>query len=74
MAQHAAWRADSSAVDYVVGEQLVTLPADGSDPTTQPSPIDEGAPMAWAPNGEQLVALQDDSKGVPGLRGRPRQR
>lgn len=56
----AAWRADGSAVDYVQGGDLVTLPADGSRPTTRPSPFEEGAPLAWAPTGEQLVALQDE--------------
>jgi hypothetical protein len=58
--RHAAWRADGTAVDYVSGSDLVTLPADGSEATTQPSPVDAGVPLAWAPSGEQLVALQDD--------------
>jgi hypothetical protein len=65
--RHAAWRADSSAVDHVAGADLVTLPADGSDPTTQPSPFDEGVPLAWAPDGEQLAALQEDDDGVLSL-------
>ena len=56
----AAWRADSSAVDYVQGPELVTLPVDGGEPSSQPSPFAEGSPLAWAPTGEQLVALQDD--------------
>lgn len=64
LVRHSAWRADSSAVDYVAGADLVTLPADGSDPTTQPAPVDEGVPLAWSPSGKQLVSLQPDSKGV----------
>ncbi len=56
----AAWRADSSAVDYVQGSDLITLPVDGGEPSSQPSPFAEGSPLAWAPTGEQLVALQDD--------------
>lgn len=64
--RHAAWRADGSAVDYVSGPDLVTVPVDGSDATTQPSPVDAGAPLAWAPSGEQLVALHD-TEGVLGL-------
>lgn len=66
-----AWRADSSAVDYVAGADLVTLPADGSAPTTQPSPVDEGVPLAWSPSGEQLVALQPDDQGVLSLVAAP---
>ena len=67
----AAWRADGSAVDYVSGSDLVTLPADGGDPTTQPSPVDEGAPLAWSPNGEQLIALQEAPDGNLGLVAAP---
>ena len=69
--RRAAWRADGSAVDYVEGSDLVTLPADGGDPTTQPSPFDETAPLAWAPTGDQLVALQDDEDGVLRLMSAP---
>ena len=60
----AAWRPDGSAVDYVDGSALVTLSTDGGDPTTQPSPFDETAPLAWAPNADQLVAMQEDADGV----------
>ena len=69
--RYAAWRADSSAVDYVSGSDLVSVPADGGDPTTQPSPVDEGVPLAWAPSGEQLVALQEDVDGVLSLVAAP---
>lgn len=68
--RRAAWRADGSAVDYVRGSDLVTLPADGARPTTQPSPFAEGSPLAWAPTGKQLVALQDDG-GVRTLLAAP---
>ncbi len=71
LVQYSAWRADSSAVDHVAGADLVTLPADGSGPTTQPSPVDEGVPLAWSPSGEQLVALQPDGDGVPSLVAAP---
>ena len=69
--RYAAWRADGSAVDYVSGSDLVTLPADGGDPTTQPSPVAEGAPLAWSPDGEQLIALQEAPNGNPGLVAAP---
>ena len=68
--RRAAWRADGSAVDYVQGTDLVTLPADGAEPTRQPSPFDEASPLAWAPTGDQLVALQDDD-GVRTLLAAP---
>jgi hypothetical protein len=71
LVRNSAWRADSSAVDYVAGADLVTLPADGSDPTTQPSPVDEGVRLAWSPSGEQLVALQPDAEGVLSLVAAP---
>lgn len=62
----AAWRPDGSAVDLVVGDDLVTVPADGSATSTQPSPFSVAAPLLWAPTGRQLVALQD-AGGVPRL-------
>ncbi len=65
--RRAAWRADSSGVDYVVGDDLVLLPADGSDATSQPSPFEETSRLAWAPTGDRIVALQDDAEGVTGL-------
>ena len=55
--RYAAWRADSSAVDYVSGSDLVSVPADGGDPTTQPSPVDEGVPLAWAPLRPRAAAV-----------------
>jgi len=70
LVRRAAWRADGSAVDYVQGTDLVTLPVDGGEPTTQPSPFAEASALAWAPTGEQLVALQD-GKGVLTLLAAP---
>lgn len=69
--RRAAWRADGRAVDYVDGGDLVSLPADGSASAVQPSPFDEAATLAWAPTGEQLVALEPDTEGVPRLRAAP---
>lgn len=57
--ERAAWRPDSSAVDYVAGDRLVTLPADGDEPTTRPTPFAAAATLAWAPTGDTLVGLQD---------------
>ncbi len=67
--RRAAWRPDGSAVDYADGADLVTLPADGTEPSSQPSPFAEGSPLAWSPTGEQLVALEGD--GVLTLRAAP---
>jgi hypothetical protein len=69
--RRSAWRADGSAVEYADGGDLVTVPADGSAPTTQPSPFDEAATLAWAPSGEQLVALEPGAEGVPRLQAAP---
>lgn len=55
----AAWRPDGSALDYVDGDDLVTVPVDGSRPTQQPTTLTSSASLAWAPDGESLVALQD---------------
>jgi hypothetical protein len=67
--RRAAWRADGSAVDYGQGQDLVTLPVDGGEPTSQPSPFAEASALAWAPTGEQLVALEGG--GVLTLRAAP---
>ena len=67
--RRAAWRADGSAVDYAQGQDLVTLPVDGGEPTSQPSPFAEASALAWAPTGEQLVALEGG--GVLRLRAAP---
>ncbi len=65
--RRAAWRADGSAVDYGRGTDLVSLPTDGGEQTTRPSPFAEESPLAWAPSGRQLVALED-LRGVRALR------
>ena len=54
----AAWRPDSSAVDYVAHGQLVTVPTGGGAATTQPSPFSESARLAWSPSGQRLVGMQ----------------
>ena len=54
----AVWRADSSAVDFVVGSELTTLGAEGGDVSTQPTDIPELASLAWSPNGDQLASLR----------------
>ena len=56
----AAWRADSSAVDFVVGAELTTLVVQGGDITTQPTDIPEPASLAWSPNGDQLASLRPE--------------
>jgi len=67
----AAWRPDGSAVDYVAGGALVSVPTDGSRATTQRSPFDPDAELAWSPTGEQLVALTEVADGVLGLVAAP---
>lgn len=54
-----AWRADSSAVDLVVGAELTTLAVPDGDVTTQPTDIPEQASLAWSPNGQQLISLRE---------------
>lgn len=54
----AAWRADSSAVDFVAGAELSTLGVDGGDVGTQPTDIPALAPLAWSPNGDRLASLR----------------
>ena len=63
-----AWQADGAAVDYVDGRDLVTLPVDAGDATTQASPFQEPTSLAWSPSGEVLVALEPDAEDVPRLR------
>ena len=53
-----AWRADSSAVDFVVGDELTTLSVPDGDVTTHPTEIPERASLAWSPNGQQLISLR----------------
>ena len=53
-----AWRADSSAVDFVVGTELTTLGVPDGDVTTQPTDIPEDATLAWSRNGQQLISLR----------------
>ena len=59
VAQHAAWRPDGSAVDYVEGQQLVTLAVPDGDTTTAPTTFRDDTTLAWSPTGEQLVGLQE---------------
>jgi len=54
----AAWRADSSAVDFVAGDTLTSLGVPDGDVTTQPTDIPASASLAWAPNGRRLISLQ----------------
>jgi len=54
----AAWRADSSAVDFVVGAELTTLGGEGGDVSAQPTDIPEAASLAWSPNGDRLASLR----------------
>ena len=56
----AAWRADSSAVDFAVDAELTTLGVDGGDVTIQPTDIPETASLAWSPTGDQLVSLRPE--------------
>lgn len=55
--ERAAWRADSSAVDFVVGSDLTTLDTTG-DTSTRRTDIPEDASLAWSPDGEQLASLR----------------
>lgn len=54
----AAWRPDSSAVDFVTGDELTTLGVPDGDVTTQPTDIPAAASLAWSPNGRRLVSLR----------------
>lgn len=56
-----AWRADGSAIDFVDGDRLVTGAVPGSELTTAPTDIPEQAPLAWSPDGDQLVSLRTRS-------------
>ncbi len=60
---NAAWRPDGSAVDYVAGRQLMTVAADGSGTTRQPSPFAPGASLLWAADGRRLIGMQKDASG-----------
>jgi len=54
----AAWRADSSAVDFVVDDELTTLGVGDGDVSTQPTDIPEPASLAWSTNGDRLANLR----------------
>lgn len=53
-----AWRADSSAVDFVSGGDLTTLETDG-ETTSQPTDIPDDAALAWSPTGRELASLRE---------------
>lgn len=53
-----AWRADSGAVDFVVGAELATLGVPDGDVATQPTDIPGSASLAWSQTGEQLISLR----------------
>ncbi|QZY30315.1 hypothetical protein [Nocardioides coralli] len=53
-----AWRPDNSAVDVVVGTELVTASVPGPEIARQPTDIPEGSQLAWSATGERLVSLQ----------------
>jgi hypothetical protein len=61
LVRRAAWRPDGSAVDYVEGDQLVTLPVAGGGRSTQPTGFAADADLSWSPAGDQLVGMQDVS-------------
>lgn len=54
----AAWRPDSSAVDFVSGTELTTVTVE-DEVSTQPTEIPEDASLAWSPNGDRLVSLRE---------------
>ncbi|MGZ5399121.1 MAG: hypothetical protein ACXWDL_07830 [Nocardioides sp.] len=54
-----AWRTDSSAVDFVVEDQLTTLGVEDGTVSTQPTDIPEPASLAWSPDGDQLANLRE---------------
>lgn len=60
--RRAAWRPDGSAVDVVVGDDLVTTAVPGAEATRSPTDLPERAQLAWSPSGEQLVSLQPTSQ------------
>lgn len=55
----AAWRADSSAVDVVVGARLITLDVADDETSFQPTDIPEPAVLAWSSDGQQLASLRE---------------
>jgi hypothetical protein len=57
----AAWRPDGSAVDVVIGSELTALEVSSGKVSTQPTELPESASLAWSPNGDRLVSLQEES-------------
>jgi hypothetical protein len=57
----AAWRPDGSAVDVVIGSELTALEVSSGEVSTQPTELPESASLAWSPNGDRLVSLQEES-------------
>ena len=57
--RRAAWRPDSSGVDFVSGDELTTVAVPDGDVSAQPTDIPEEASLAWSPAGDQLASLRE---------------
>jgi hypothetical protein len=55
----AAWRPDGRAIDVVTGTQLTTIAVPSGTVSRQKTELPESASLAWSPNGDQLVSMQE---------------
>lgn len=59
--RRAVWRPDGTSVDFVAGGRLLSGRVADSEVSAQPTDIPAGAQLAWAPGGQRLASLQEDS-------------